>query len=147
VDTARVIQTYLKRAGSAVVACLLVIAPVVAAAEGISGYAEYNYSLLDSNTTDTTGSAMTKSSSFNQRYSLTLDKNIFPTLRFSAVGGFEQNIADSDTNGLSSNSESSRINVSSDLAYSNGAFNGGGRLQPAPADVQYQRGFIIHNLL
>lgn len=120
------IQTYLRRAGSSVVACLLVIAPVVAAAEGISGYAEYNYSLLDSNTTDATGQTMTKSSSFNQRYSLTLDKNVFPTLRFTAVGGFEQNDTASDTNALSSNSESSRINVSSDLAYSNGAFNGGG---------------------
>lgn len=120
------IQTYLRRAGSTAATCLLVMAPLVAAAEGISGYAEYNYSLLDSNSRDATGSTMTKSSSFNQRYSLTLDKNVFPTLRFSAVGGFEQNDADSETNGLSSDSESSRINVSSDLAYSNGAFNGGG---------------------
>jgi len=108
--------------------CLFLNAPVAAVAEGISGYAEYNYSLLDSNTTDTTGTTMTKSSSFNQRYSLTLDKNVFPTLRFSVVGGFEKNVADSDTNGLSSTASSSRINANSDLSYSNGVFNGGGGL-------------------
>lgn len=119
------IQPHLRLAVITALACLFLIAPVVAFADGISGYAEYNYSLLDSNTTDLTGKSMTKNSSFNQRYSLTLDKNIFPTLRFSAVGSFEKNAADSDTNGLSSTSSSSRINTTSDLAYSNGPFNSG----------------------
>lgn len=122
----KLIKPYLRRTGITTMTCLLLIVPVVAVAEGLSGYAEYNYSLLDSNTTDTSGKSMTKNSSFNQRYSLTLDKNLFPTLRLSAVGSFEANAADSDTNGLSSNASSSRINTNSDLAYSNGVFNGGG---------------------
>ncbi len=106
--------------------CLFLIIPVVAVAEGISGYAEYNYSLLDSNTTDTTGTTMTKRSSINQRYSLTLDKNVFPTLRFSVVGSFETNASDIDTNSLASTASAARINTNSDLSYSNGVFNGGG---------------------
>ena len=109
-------------------AFLLLIAPAVAVAEGVSGYAEYKYSLLDSKAQDTTGTTMTKTSSFNQRYSLTLDKNVFPTLRFSAVGGFETNDSESDANTLASTSSSSRINTNTDLSYSNGVFNGGAGL-------------------
>lgn len=106
--------------------CLFLVVPAVAIAEGISGYAEYNYSLLDSNSTETSGTTMTENSSFNQRYSLTLDKNVFPTLRFSVVGSFENNASDSDVNGQATTSSSSRINTSADLSYSNGVFNGGG---------------------
>ena len=106
--------------------CMFLIAPAVAVAEGISGYAEYNYSLLDATTTDTTGITMTKNASFNQRYSLTLDKNVFPTLRLSAVGSFETNAADNDTDGQTSSASTSRINTTTDLSYSNGMFNGGG---------------------
>ncbi len=105
--------------------CLLPSYATFAAAEGIGGYAEYNYSLLDSKMTDTNGTTKTKSSSLSQRYSLTLDKNIFPTLRLSAMGNFDTNNADTDINGASTTSDSSRINTSADLAYTNGIYNGG----------------------
>ena len=125
-NTNKWIQPNLVRACITALTCLILMVPVVAVAEGISGYAEYNYSLLDSETKDSSGKTMTDNSSFNQRYSLTLDKNVFPTLRISIVGGFEKNIADSETNGFSTSASSSRINANSDLSYSNGVFNGGG---------------------
>ncbi len=118
-------EPHLRRAGICVLLGLILGIPCAAGAEGISGYAEYNYSLLNSTSKDTSGTSKTKSSSFNQRYNLTMDKEFFPTLRFIAGGSFEKTDSDNDTDGLSSSSSSSRISPNADLSYNNGVFNGG----------------------
>ena len=110
---------------TAAMICLLLNCATIAAADGIGGYAEYNYSLLDSKLSDTNGMTKTKSKSLNQRYSLTLDKSITPTLRLSAMGNFEKGSADNDIDSVTTTSDSSRINTNADLSYSNGIFNGG----------------------
>ena len=115
----------MKWAGITAPLFLILSVPGIVFAEGISGHAEYNYSLLDSNSTDATGTTRTKSASFNQRYRLTMDKNIFPTLRLSAGGSFEATSSDNDTNGLTTTGSSTRANPNVDLTYSNGMFNGG----------------------
>ena len=107
------------------VICLLMSCATIAAADGIGGYAEYNYSLLDSKLSDTNSTTKTKSSSLNQRYSLVLDKSIFPTLRLSATGNFETSNANNDIDSVTTTSTSSRINTNADLSYTNGIFNGG----------------------
>ncbi len=110
---------------TAAVICLSLNCATIAAADGIGGYAEYNYSLLDSKLNDTNGTTKTKSSSLNQRYSLALDKSLFPTLRLSATGNFETSSADNDVDSVRTTSASSRINTNADLSYTNGVFNGG----------------------
>ncbi|NTV48431.1 MAG: hypothetical protein HGB32_06700 [Geobacteraceae bacterium] len=110
---------------TAAVICLLLNCATIAAADGIGGYAEYNYSLLDSKLSNTNGITKTKSSSLNQRYSLTLDKSITPTLRLSAMGNFDKGSADNDIDGVTTTSDASRINTNADLSYTNGIFNGG----------------------
>lgn len=105
--------------------CLALGGPGTVLAEGISGYAEYNYSLFDSKMTDTASRTMTKSNALNQRYSLAMDKNFTPTLRLSVSGLYERNSSDNDTDGLSTSGTTTRINPTADLAYSNGVFNGG----------------------
>lgn len=112
----------------ATVVYLLLCNATGAVAEGIGGFAEYNYSLLDTKMNDANGSTKTQSTSLNQRYSLTVDKTIFPTLRFSAMGNFATTAADNEINGLSATSDSSRINANADLSYTNGVFSGGAGL-------------------
>lgn len=118
-------EPHLRRAGICVLLGLILGIPCAAGAEGISGYSEFNYSLLNSTTKDTSGTSKTKSSSFNQRYNLTMDKELFPTLRFIAGGSFEKTDSDNDTDGLSSSSTSTRISPNADLSYNNGVFSGG----------------------
>lgn len=119
------LKPHVKRAGITTTLFLILNVPCIASAEGISGFAEYNYSLLNSNTTDAAGTTKTKSSAFNQRYNLTMDKDIFPTLRFLAGGNFEMNDSENNSNGLNNTSSATRINPTADLSYSNGVFNGG----------------------
>lgn len=119
------IEPHLKRTGLLALYCLSLVVPGVAVADGISGYAEYNYSLLDSKVTDAAGITKTKSSTLNQRYNLTMDKDLFPTLRLLAGANFELDKSDNDTNGLSTTSSLMRINPNIDLTYSNGIFTGG----------------------
>ncbi len=118
-------EPHLRRAGICVLLGLILGIPCVAGAEGISGYSEFNYSLLNSTSKDTSGTSKTKSSSFNQRYNLTMDKELFPTLRFIAGGSFEKTDSDNDTDGLSTTGSSSRISPNADLSYNNGVFSGG----------------------
>ncbi|HEY3307055.1 MAG TPA: hypothetical protein VGJ93_01245 [Desulfuromonadaceae bacterium] len=119
------IKLHLRRSTIATLICLILGTAAAAFAEGVSGYAEYNYSLLNSTTTDTSGATKSKASVFNQRYNLTIDKDIFPTMRLFAGGNFEKNDSDNDTNGLNTSGSSTRINPTADLSYSNGVFNGG----------------------
>ena len=66
-------EPHLKRAGITATLFLILNVPGIVFAEGISGHAEYNYSLLESNSTDAIGTTRTKSTTFNQRYRLTMD--------------------------------------------------------------------------
>lgn len=114
-----------RQTGIIVLTCLMVGATTIASAEGLSGYAEYNYSLLDSKVTEPSGISRTKSSVLNQRYNLTVDKDIFPTLRFFGGASFEKNDTENDIDGLNSNGSATRIYPTADLSYNNGVFNGG----------------------
>ena len=121
----QLIRPRYRQTGIAVLICLIVGAAAIASADGISGYAEYNYSLLDSESKDLSEITRSKSSVLNQRYNLTMDKDIFPTLRFFGGASFEKNDSDNAINGVDSSGSASRIYPTADLSYSNGAFNGG----------------------
>lgn len=63
-----------------------------AAADGINGYADFTYTSARGKTEDSSGlSTESKSDSFVQRYSLTLDRHFFPNLGLLAGGVFERN--------------------------------------------------------
>ena len=118
-------KPHLRQATIAALACLIVGTAAIASAEGISGYAEYNYSLLKSESTELSGTTRAKSSVLNQRYNLTMDKDLFTTLRFFGGASFEKNDSDNETNGVSNSGSASRIYPTADLSYSNGMFNSG----------------------
>jgi hypothetical protein len=60
-------------------------------AEGLSGYLEGNYSNTDEESVDAAGqTTRTRTNSFSQRYSLTLEKKIYPNLGVLAGGFFEK---------------------------------------------------------
>lgn len=94
-------------------------------AEGINGYAEFTYSLLDAKTIDPAGTVMTRSNTLNQRYNVTVDKNITPTFRFIGTALIDKNDSDTKSNGFDSDASTMRVNPTADLAYSNGMFSGG----------------------
>ncbi len=70
-----------------------------ARAEGISGYVEYTYGRLRSYTEDPVGGVSTKTAtdSFTQRYSLNLDRRLYPNLSVSTGGLFERDLAKLET--------------------------------------------------
>lgn len=77
--------------------------PGSVSAEGISGYLDLTYSDLDSKTKLPTGDiSKIRSRTFRQQYSLTLEKTIYPNLRFLASGIFEKDIVKSTIDGAES---------------------------------------------
>ncbi len=65
--------------------------PYKAAADGIGGFVELNYSNVESVTSDIAGeSTEAKSGNFVQRYNLSLSRTIYPNLRLNAGGIFEK---------------------------------------------------------
>ena len=72
------------------------VLPADSGAEGISGYMEYALSRTASESRDATGvGSRTDTGNLLQRYNLTLDRRVYPTLRFLTGGLFEK----SDTHG------------------------------------------------
>jgi hypothetical protein len=70
-------------------------------AEGLSGYLEFDYGKTDSDLTDAGGrKAHTKSDTFTQIYSLTLEKKFYPNLNFLGSGIFQQRDSSADAEGL-----------------------------------------------
>jgi len=107
----------LKRALPAVLALLLLTLPNWARADGINGYVEYGYNLLNSTSTNSGTAIDTSGSTFNQRYNLTMVRSLYPTLRLSLGGTVQLDKSDTETSGQSSTSSSSRINPNADLSY------------------------------
>ena len=76
---------------------LTVALPVAARGEGINGFLEYTYMNSDSTLKDSTASESKSSSSgLLQRYNLSLDRTLYPSLRFTAGGNVELNKADTE---------------------------------------------------
>ena len=85
--------------------------PAVAGADLFSGYCELDYNRLSAKTSDVTGNdTMTKSDGFTQKYSLMLNKNIFPLLTLRAGYLFE-----SDQSWLTTNDRDSRSRITTSL--------------------------------
>lgn len=64
--------------------------PETSRADGISGFMEYNFSRTESKARDILGTtAKTTGDSLMQRYNLSLDRTIYPNLRFAAGGNME----------------------------------------------------------
>jgi len=92
------------------------IFPGRSAAEGLSGYLEFDYSRIDSNLKDATGqSVQTKSDTFIQLYSLTLEKQVYPNLNFLASGVFQQNASSFDIEGLKNDTTTTTLRPYIDL--------------------------------
>ncbi len=71
-----------------------------AAGDGISGYGDFAYTVSRGKTEDSSGaSSESRSDSFVQRYSLTLDRHVFPNLEVLAGGLFERNATSLATDG------------------------------------------------
>jgi len=112
---------------------LIVVSGVLAgqsAAEGLSGYLEANYSKTDSESVDSAGqSTQTKSNSFTQRYSITLDKKIYPNLGLLAGGFFEKQDTTLAAAGAEIDSTSTKIrpfvslNLRTPLYHAEAAYN------------------------
>ncbi|SPQ00542.1 conserved exported hypothetical protein [Candidatus Sulfobium mesophilum] len=69
-------------------------------AEGITAIAEFDYSSTRITTENSSGFVVdnTKVNTFLHRYFLNLDKTLYPNLKFTASGTFDQTISDSRTN-------------------------------------------------
>lgn len=90
---------------------------VTARAEGIGGYLDLNYSNLDTETRDAVGSrTKTKSGVFNQRYRLSLNKKVFPTVTWNAGGTFERTNSTSETDSVKTDSLATRLQPFIDLS-------------------------------
>ena len=76
----------------------LVLLPRSASAQGllqgISGLLEFNYSFLSTKTTDSSGvTTKTDATTYNPRFTLSINTNIFPKLNLNAGGVFEKNMS------------------------------------------------------
>jgi hypothetical protein len=70
---------------------LLFLFPAVVSADGISGVIELQYSVSDDRSEDSSGNVTeTETKTSTQRYFLTLDKSLYPNLKFLANGTFEK---------------------------------------------------------
>lgn len=70
-----------------------------AAADGINGYVDFTYTSASGKTEDSSGlSSDSRTDSFVQRYSLTLDRHLYPNLGVLAGGLFERNGTTQNTN-------------------------------------------------
>jgi hypothetical protein len=72
---------------------ILVLMPIAAVADSLSGNIEWTYTDFTSKTTDSSGrSIKTETRDFYQRYSLLVDKTIFPKLKFDLQATFEKDL-------------------------------------------------------
>jgi hypothetical protein len=108
-------------------ACLAgIMLPASAHADSIGGFLEYGYSRNKSTTTDSSGETTdTDSNSFLQRYFLSLDRTIYPQLRFSGGGIFEKFTNNATSDGIDSDSEATRFVPRAELTLSNPFYNAG----------------------
>ncbi len=91
-----------------------------AMADGINGFAEFNYNALDATTRDATGlSTELKQSSILERYNLTLERTIYPYLKLRAGGLFEKTMTNVSTDDTDTRSSITKINPFADLTLNN----------------------------
>jgi len=109
---------------------LLMLLPSFAMAQGlisgVSGYLEFDYSFLSTKTKDATG-AVTKTvtNTYDPRFSLNIDTSIFPNLRLTAGGYFEDDISNSKTNGIRTNTTTADIRPFFNLTLSDPLYTAG----------------------
>jgi len=95
-------------------------------ADGIGGTIDYSYGLSKITTTDANGTTKIKGNSFSQNYSLVMDKSLTSTIRLMAGSRIQISKNDSETDGQSSSSDSTRISPYASLDYTNNMFSAGG---------------------
>lgn len=100
-----------------VFAVLTGLYPAIAVADGLNGFLEWGYTGIDTRSRSAAGETNTaRWTNFNQRYSLSLDKRLFPNVRLMSSGIFEKNLGQmTDSNG-SSNSAVTTMRPSLDLS-------------------------------
>jgi hypothetical protein len=95
---------------------LLILLPGVVLADSVRGTLDLNYSTLTSKTTDATGfTTKTDTTSYNPRFTLNIDKTIYPNLRLIAGGIAEKIVTDSETNDQDTKTTLARIRPFIDL--------------------------------
>lgn len=106
------------------------ISPRESRAEGISGYLEFDYSRNDSDLAAAAGPSIhTKSDTFSQLYSLTLEKRIYPNVNFLASGFFRKRDDSFDVEGLGTDTTTTtlrpyvNLNLRTPLYYAEVAYN------------------------
>jgi hypothetical protein len=79
-------------------------------AEGLSGYLEYTYANNDTNSVGAGGqSSRTHSDSLSQLYNITLDKRLYPNLKFLASGLFRRTDDTTEFNGVENETTSTTL--------------------------------------
>lgn len=89
--------------------------PGSAEADSFNGFFEWDYSNVDSTTNSASEMTKTKSDNLSQRYSLSLDKSLFPTLRLVTAGIFEKDKSWLTTNDIKSDTSVTTLRPSVDL--------------------------------
>jgi hypothetical protein len=91
----------LRQLVSCVVLLVCLALPSVVSADGISGFLELDYNIVDTRTTDTSGTTTdSKVTQFRQRLNLSLSKTLYPNLRLLASGLFDNQRATDNTGGV-----------------------------------------------
>jgi hypothetical protein len=93
---------------------------------GVSGYLEFDYSFLSTKTKDATGTVTkTVTNTYDPRFSLNIDTVIFPKLRLTAGGTFEDDISNSKSNGTRTNTTTADIRPFFNLTLSDPLYTAG----------------------
>jgi hypothetical protein len=97
-----------------------------ALADSINGAFELNYSFSSFKTTDAAGNTVkTETNSYNPRFTLNFDKNIFPNLKFRGGGIFEGTSFNSETNGEKTKATFTRMRPFLDLTLTTPLYTAG----------------------
>jgi hypothetical protein len=97
-----------------------------ASAEGLNGLLEWNYGNVFTKTEGSDGrTSESKTSTFAQRYNLTLDKTLLPNLRLAAGGIFSQENSRITSDAETSSSRTRLVRPSVDLMLNNTVYNAG----------------------
>ena len=108
-----------------ILALILVLSPALfmpgpAHADGISGFVEFTDSFTSATSSSAAaGTVETRANSFLQLYSLSFDRNLYPTLRLSAGGLFQKTMSDATTNGLESSADTTQMSPNITLTMGN----------------------------
>lgn len=100
--------------------------PFQAGADSINGYTDLTYTRFSSKATDSSGqTTRTNSTSYFQRYSLLVDKTIYPKLKLYATGIFEQDINNQKSSGTEIDSRNTRFRPAATLTLQDPLYTAG----------------------